>query len=106
MPPRVVYFANAHTLNIAASEPAFREVLRRADIVLNDGVGLDIYARLAGARFAENMNGTDLLPRLFAAATPERPLRVFIYGAAAGRAEKAAMRIEAAYPGVKVVGTL
>ncbi len=104
--PRVVYFANAHTLNLAWNDSEFRAVLGRADVVLNDGIGVDIYSRLAGRRFSENFNGTDLLPRLFASADPARPLRVFLYGARKGRAEKAAKNIEARFPGVKVVGTM
>jgi exopolysaccharide biosynthesis WecB/TagA/CpsF family protein len=102
--PKVMYFANAHTLNVAWSDVSFREVLKRGDVVLNDGIGVQLYSRVAGRKFAENFNGTDLMPRLFAAADPSRPIRVFLYGAAPGRAQKAARNIEARYPGVKVVG--
>jgi N-acetylglucosaminyldiphosphoundecaprenol N-acetyl-beta-D-mannosaminyltransferase len=75
-------------------------------MVLNDGIGLDVYALLAGVRFNQNFNGTDLIPRLFAQTTPEKELRVFLYGAEKGRAAKAAKNIEARYPNVRVVGTL
>lgn len=102
--PRTMYFANAHTMNLAWQDECFRDVLNRADVVLNDGIGLDIYGKLAGRRFLENLNGTDLLPRLFAAADAARPLRVYLYGAAPGRAAKAAKNIEARFPNVKVVG--
>ncbi len=102
--PRVMYFANAHTMNLAWTDESFRDVLGRADVVLNDGIGLDLYGKLAGRRFDENLNGTDLLPRLFAAADAASPLRVFLYGAAPGRAEKAAKNIEARFPNVRVVG--
>jgi exopolysaccharide biosynthesis WecB/TagA/CpsF family protein len=104
--PKVMYFANAHTLNLAWNDAEFRSILGRADAVLNDGIGVDVYARLAGAAFAGNFNGTDLFPRLFACADPARPLRVFLYGAAPGRAEKAARNIEKRFPGVRVVGTM
>ncbi len=102
--PRAMFFANAHTMNLAWRDECFRDVLNRADVVLNDGVGLDIYGKLAGRRFVENLNGTDLLPRLFAAADATSPLRVYLYGAAPGRAAKAARNIEARFPNVKVVG--
>lgn len=102
---RVLYFANAHTMNLAWEDDAFRGVLSRADVVLNDGIGLDLYGRFAGQRFQENLNGTDLLPRLFAAASATSPLRVYLYGAEPGRAEKAAKNIEARFPNVRVVGT-
>lgn len=104
--PKVMLFANAHTCNVAWSDPDFRAILARADTVLNDGIGLDIYARLAGVRFTQNFNGTDLLPRLFAEASPQTELRVFLYGAEKGRAEKAAKNIEARFPNVRVVGTM
>jgi exopolysaccharide biosynthesis WecB/TagA/CpsF family protein len=101
-----MYFANAHTLNLAWSDPAYREVLNRAHVVLNDGVGLDLYAKLVNASFLENCNGTDLFPRLFAEARREAPLRVFLFGGARGRAARAAANIEARFPGVRVVGHL
>jgi exopolysaccharide biosynthesis WecB/TagA/CpsF family protein len=103
---RTLYFANAHSLNLACADAAFSEALHRADLVLNDGIGLDIYAKLAGTKFHENFNGTDLLPALFAQASTDRPLRVFLYGAAPGRAARAAENIEARYPGVRIVGVM
>lgn len=101
---RVVHFANAHTLNLAWNDPTFRGVLERADVVLNDGVGLDLYARLVGARFEHNFNGTDLVPALFAHASASDPLRVFLFGGVAGRAEEAGRVLEARFPGIEVVG--
>lgn len=104
---RTVYFANAHTLNLATTDAEFRAVLERSDLLLNDGVGLAIYARLAGTSFGENFNGTDLLPRLFAEATARKePLRVFLFGAKPGRAEKAAETIRRSYGAVEIVGIL
>lgn len=103
---RSLYFVNAHTLNLAWDDAAFRGVLGRGDLVLNDGIGLAIYGLLARQKFVYNFNGTDLLPRLFAAADPRRPLKVFLYGAVPGRAEIAAKNVTAQYSGVEIVGTL
>jgi exopolysaccharide biosynthesis WecB/TagA/CpsF family protein len=100
---RSLFFVNAHTLNLASRDPAYRAVLNRSDVVLNDGVGLALYGKLAGAPFANNFNGTDLFPRLFREA--EGNLTVFLFGAIPGRAERAAARIEARYSNVRVVGT-
>jgi len=104
--PRVLFFANAHTVNCAWNDPDFREILSNADVVLNDGIGLDIYAKLAGLQFTQNFNGTDLFPRLFANVPEGRTLRVFLYGAAKGRARKAAENIQARFPNVVVVGAV
>jgi exopolysaccharide biosynthesis WecB/TagA/CpsF family protein len=97
-----LYLVNAHTLNLAHGHPDYRAVLNRSDVVLNDGIGLDLYGKLAGAPFEHNFNGTDLFPRLFSEADKE--LTVFLYGAVPGRAERAAMNIESTYPNVRVVG--
>jgi exopolysaccharide biosynthesis WecB/TagA/CpsF family protein len=99
---------NAHTLNLAWADTAFHSVLRRASLVLNDGVGLSLAARAKGERFAHNFNGTDLFPAVFRHRTElGLPLRVFLYGARPGRAvEEHARVIAAAYPEVVVVGTL
>ncbi|MDY7576654.1 WecB/TagA/CpsF family glycosyltransferase [Actimicrobium sp. CCI2.3] len=48
-------------------------------LIVSDGVGMDIAARLLhGTSFEENLNGTDFTPFLFQSGT--RPLRVFLLG--------------------------
>jgi beta-1,4-glucosyltransferase len=48
-------------------------------LLVNDGVGLDIAAKLLhGRRFETNLNGTDFTPYLFAQSP--RPLKVFMLG--------------------------
>ncbi len=48
-------------------------------IIVNDGVGMDIAARLLhGRAFKANLNGTDFTPYLFSES--DRPLKVFMYG--------------------------
>src|SRR5690606_14251976 len=58
-------------------------------IIVNDGVGMDIAARLLyGRAFKANLNGTDFTPYLFSES--ERPLKVFMYGARPDVVKKAA----------------
>jgi N-acetylglucosaminyldiphosphoundecaprenol N-acetyl-beta-D-mannosaminyltransferase len=52
----------------------------------------------------ERVPGSDLVPHLFAAAKPERPLRTFLLGAKPGVAERAAELIKQKWPNVMVVG--
>src|SRR5262249_49399163 len=93
--------------NLATSDPAFRSVLGAADLVLADGIGMDLYGRLAGRRFPYDFNGTDAFPRLFGELSAEKvPLRVFLYGAKPGRAGAAARRIESSFATVRVVGVV
>ncbi len=100
---RRVVLANAHTLNLAWESHAYRETLRRADLVLRDGIGVEIASMLAGRRLAHNFVGTDFVPRLLAALGDLEP-RVFLYGAAPGVAERAAETLAGRCPRVRIVG--
>lgn len=98
-----VAYLNAHTSNVAASNGEFQSVLQRFT-VLNDGVGLDIAARmLNGAAFPENLNGTDFTLRFLR--TTSRHFRIFLLGAKPGVAEDAATVLEALLPQHIVAGT-
>jgi exopolysaccharide biosynthesis WecB/TagA/CpsF family protein len=82
-------FCNAHTANVAATDDAYRELLRRF-LILPDGHGVDIASRwLYGRPFSANLNGTDLVPNLLLSAP--RPLRVAMIGGRPGIAERAAL---------------
>jgi beta-1,4-glucosyltransferase len=51
--------------------------------IVNDGIGMDLGALLIhGRRFAQNLNGTDLIPHLCRRSS--RPLRFFLLGSGAG----------------------
>lgn len=100
--PALLAFANAHACNLAARQCEFRKVLACADLLLPDGVGLAVAARVAGTAFPANLNGTDFLPQLLARAA-RRGCSVFLLGAAPGVAELAAERLQR--PGLRVVGT-
>jgi len=64
MPRARVAFVNAHCVNVAAGNAAYRCALQSADLLLPDGAGLELAAKLHGARFAANLNGTDLGPEI------------------------------------------
>jgi alpha-1,3-mannosyltransferase len=97
-----VAFANAHTLNVAAENLAFRLALQNA-LVFNDGIGSDIASRiLYGAPFPENLNGTDFVPN-YLMRTKHR-YRIFLLGAKPGIAERAAHRLSVLCPRHMIVG--
>ena len=101
--PLFVAFANANTLNLASATPQYRSALSRADLVLNDGIGVALGARMLNRRFPENLNGTDFLPRLLELAA-NRGWRVFLLGGQMGTAEAASDRLRARIPKLEVVG--
>ena len=101
--PWSVAFANAHTLNLASTNPDYRAVLNRADLVLNDGIGVALAARMLNRRFPENLNGTDFLPGLLRLAA-DRGWRVFLLGGQPGTAQAASDRLRGRIPNLQVVG--
>ena len=80
--PTQVAFANANLLTELSGRPGGARLLD-GFLVLNDGIAVDL-ASLALYRlwFPENLNGTDLIPALLAAAP--RGTRVSLYGAKPG----------------------
>jgi alpha-1,3-mannosyltransferase len=100
--PRQIAFLNAHNANLAWDDARVADAFR-AGLVLNDGIGLDIAARLLhGAPFPENLNGTDLVP-LFLQRT-QKVLRVYVLGGAEGVAERARDAFAAVAPQHVYVG--
>src|SRR5262245_9261465 len=57
-----VVLANANTLNLASDDRSYHRVLGDADLVLRDGVGIELAARLAGRNAEHNFVGTDFVP--------------------------------------------
>ncbi len=91
-----IAFANAHLVNVAAADEALRAALEEFT-VLPDGVGVDLASRiLHGARFPDNLNGTDFTPRYLARAS--RALKVGLLGARPGVAQAAAGALAAHAP--------
>ncbi|MDD5272342.1 MAG: glycosyltransferase, partial [Methylovulum sp.] len=62
--PALVAFVNPACLNIAYNHAEYRQVLQNATRVLPDGIGIKIACRLLGQQLRENVNGTDMFPRL------------------------------------------
>jgi exopolysaccharide biosynthesis WecB/TagA/CpsF family protein len=84
----LVTWLNAHNSNMAQENAGFRQALDQF-LVLPDGIGVDIAARLLhGEPFPDNLNGTDFTPALLRAQA--RPLRIGLLGARSGVVEKAA----------------
>jgi exopolysaccharide biosynthesis WecB/TagA/CpsF family protein len=102
--PTRIAFLNAHCVNVAARDLAYRAALASADAILPDGSGLALAARLRGIRLAANLNGTDLVPALCERLS-QAGGSVFLVGGAEGVAESAAKALQAAHPGLVIAGT-
>jgi len=101
--PAIVVTPNVDHVMMHRRDPALREVYRRAALVLADGAPLVWAARLLGSPLAAKVSGSDLLPRLCAAAA-ERRLRVYLLGGRPGSAERCAEVLRARHPTLVVAG--
>ena len=93
-----VVFVNAHVMDCAWADPAYRQTVASAEVRYADGSGMAIAARLAGDALADNVNGTDMLP-LLAAEAVRNGVSIFLLGGAPGAAAGSAASITAqGYP--------
>ncbi|MEM8759321.1 MAG: WecB/TagA/CpsF family glycosyltransferase, partial [Pseudomonadota bacterium] len=76
-------FVNAHTINAAARDKEYASALTTAEVLLPDGSGLQLAAKMTGRRFRENLNGTDLFLPLCRAAA-DRGLSIYFLGSRPG----------------------
>lgn len=101
---RSVFFVNASTLNLASEDFSYREVLNGADYVFGDGTGVRWAARcIHGVQLRDNVNGTDLVPQLFANAAG-RGYGYYLLGATPDAAARAAARAQELFPGWQLAG--
>lgn len=87
--PYVLSFVNQHVVNLAWQSSAFATSLHSSDILLRDGIGLEVCLACLNKSAGRNMNGTDFIPRLAVAFAGRR---VALFGTAApwtGRAATA-----------------
>jgi N-acetylglucosaminyldiphosphoundecaprenol N-acetyl-beta-D-mannosaminyltransferase len=101
---RYVVTPNVNHIVHLPNNPRLRQAYAGASLVIADGWPLVAVSRLFKNALPERVPGSDLVPQLFAAAKPERPLRTFLLGAKPGVAERAAERIKQKWPNVMVVG--
>lgn len=100
--PLGVAFCNVHTAEIAFRDAQFADALDRL-VVVNDGIGLELGARIVSGRgFPENLNGTDFIPYLFGRLS--KPTRVYFLGSLPGVAEEAARNFATRFRHVVVAG--
>ena len=101
---RRIAFINADCVNIAARDDSYARDIESMDMLLPDGSGLALAAKMLGKRFTENLNGTDLFPVLCAEANRQGK-SIYFLGGAPGVAERAAEAAILANPGLRVAGT-
>lgn len=99
-----VITANPEFVMLAQREPRLRAIAAGATLVVPDGVGLVLAARLLGHTLPGRARGRDIVPRVAAiAARLDRAL--YLLGAREGVAARAAEALRRTYPALRVAGT-
>lgn len=99
----IVHFINAHCVNQMQKSRRYSRALSVADALLPDGSGIWLAAKLAGKVAPNNLNGTDLFPKLCNAAAAYGQ-SLFLLGGQTGVAQKAAERMQAEIPHLDIAG--
>ena len=102
---KVVNFVNAHCVNVAGQDADYSHALGRSDLLLPDGSGMRIAAKLAGVAMGENLNGTDLFPEICERAA-DRGLPIFLLGGTYGVSGEAGRTMRALFPALQVAGSM
>ena len=73
---RVLAFVNAHAMNMVVESEPFYQALMSSDVVVRDGIGVSLLMQLCNQAPGQNLNGTDLIPKLLARANGQ-PVALF-----------------------------
>ena len=99
-----VFTPNPSMILRCLREPALKRLLGTGDLLLPDGVGILLAARLAGYSLPCRMTGIDSAELLMALAE-RRGLSVFLLGGKSGVAKQAAQQLKERFPALHVCGT-
>jgi N-acetylglucosaminyldiphosphoundecaprenol N-acetyl-beta-D-mannosaminyltransferase len=89
--PYIVSFVNAHAANLVWNTPSLVESLLSSDLLLRDGIGVQLGLKAFGRPHGLNMNGTDFIPQIARAYSGRR---VALFGTRSPWLESAREKLE------------
>lgn len=102
--PALVLNANAHCLNLACRDASLRDFLNGAEVVFCDGMGVMLAARILGKKIPERITYADWVYS-FSTLAEDEGFSLYFLGGRPGVAEKAARKLRASHPELKIAGT-
>ncbi len=100
---KTVAFINTHYLNTAYGNIPQTARLNMFDYVLPDGSGVSLACKILGYRYRDNLNGTDLLPRL-CELSEKHGYSMYFFGGKEGVAKRAVENLKKDFPKLNVAG--
>jgi N-acetylglucosaminyldiphosphoundecaprenol N-acetyl-beta-D-mannosaminyltransferase len=99
--PAYVITPNAQHVVLLDEDPRLRDIYRKAELVVPDGVSMLLAARAFGRRFPERVAGVDLFQALCERAAACK-LKVFLLGGRPGSADLASAALRERHPDLRV----
>ena len=101
---RYVVTPNPEIVEVCREDPAAREAVNGAALVLPDGIGVIKGAAMLGTPLKERVPGVEFAAQLLERMAGEG-MSLYLLGAKPGVAELAAERLKERYPGLRIAGT-
>ncbi len=95
--------ANPEILTYAHAHPSYKMILKKANYVIPDGVGIILASKILENPLQGRLAGFDLMERLLQIAN-KRKLRIYLLGTKPNIIEFAAANIQKKYPFIKLAG--
>lgn len=103
--PATVFALNPEKVIRAQEDDGLRDVLRRADVLLPDGIGVCLASWILEGRMLTRIAGADLMLAICEKAA-EAGLSVFVYGAAEEVNSLACAKLIERYPSLRIAGRM
>ena len=97
--------ANPHSLVEASKDDLFKQALHQADILLPDGAGILLAARILNLDIKERVAGTEFFLALTDLCNQKKNIKIFFLGSTEDVLKKLVERIQRDFPEVDVCGT-
>lgn len=101
--PHQVITANPIMVMAALEDPAYKQMMQQAELIVPDGSGVVWASRVGGDPLVERVAGYDLLHELMKQGERHR-WKVYLLGASPEVVQETAKRLKAQYPGTEIVG--
>ncbi|MEW6128493.1 MAG: WecB/TagA/CpsF family glycosyltransferase [Acidobacteriota bacterium] len=98
-----ICFINADCANLAYDDREYLGILNQAELTLADGIGMKLAGKILHQEIKQNVNGTDLFPRL-CAALESTDKKIYLLGAKPGIANLVKEWIHSNYPQTMISG--
>lgn len=96
--------ANPHSLVVASRDDAFRDALQAADLLVPDGAGISLAARVFNQPLPERVAGYDFFHRFSRLAEARGGLSYFFLGSSEEVLGRIATRLQRDFPAIRICG--